>query len=123
MPHCKTDGFQYASTWIGKDYDDLSDRQQRERRKQIKDHVKSQLCQLNKIGLEPVSLTLQSDSQEILININEKNAIRTEVKEDRKKIAPDMLYLLLQYGISQESYHEIAMRCPNLPRLHQVCKT
>lgn len=109
-------------TCIGKDYDDLSDRHQRERKKHIKDHVNSQLCQLNKIGLQLVSLKLKSNSQEVFIHLNEKNiSPRTEIKEDRKKYAPDMLYLLLRYGISQESYHEMAMRCPDLPRLYQVC--
>lgn len=108
--------------YIGKDYDELSDRQQRSRKTQIKDHINSHLSQLHKIGLQPLSLKLQSSNQEVFINLNEGIINpRNEVKEDRGKLAPDMLYLLLRYGISQESYHEIAMHCPSLPRLYQVC--
>ena len=97
---------------------------EREREKQIKDLINSQLHQLHKIGLKPVSIKLQSSSQaEISINLDKENInprIAAEL-EDRREYAPDMLYLLLRYGISQESYHEIAMRCPQLPRLYQVC--
>ena len=69
---------------IGKNYNDLSDRHQRERRKQIRDHVTSQLQQLSKIGLQPVSLKLQSNSkEEVSINLSDENLkSRSEEIED-----------------------------------------
>ena len=86
-----------------------------------KNKLKKQLCQLHEIGLEPISLKLQSGNQEVSVSLSESTiSTRTEVKEDRNKLSPEILHLLLRFSISQESYHEMAMHSSDLPGLYQV---
>ena len=56
--------------YIGKDYDELSERHKQRRKKEIKDKVNNFLNGLQNIGLEPVSLQLKTqDEQHISVKL------------------------------------------------------
>lgn len=61
------------------------------------------------------------------INSNESFSVRigdieteSTTNNEGNDHIPEICYLLLNYGVSTKFYHELAMECKKLPRLHQV---
>lgn len=105
---------------IGKNYDELQARQQRRRRSDIKQHMIDYTSPLKDIGLEAVSMQLQSSSGtsiDIKLKDMETDSHTAEKKENDLEV---FSFLTTKYRISVESYHELTMQFPELPRSYKV---
>ena len=111
----------------GKPYEELGERQQRRRRQQIKENIVNHTSALKEIGLDVVSMKLQTT--------NSKNDIDLRVKpissycRETDKVDPDdkdkensVTFMTLKNGISMTNYHELSMVFKDLPRSHKVLK-
>jgi len=112
-----------AKQILGKDYQDLGDRQKQRRKQQIKKAVNSSLNSFQEIGLAPVSLALRStDSSDepFTIMLDGSKCTKDSHNDQHHDVIPSLAYLLLKYGVSQKFYHELSMSIPELPRSYKV---
>ena len=98
-------------------YDKLGTRQHRRRRSDIKQHMINFSSPLRDIGLEAVSVKLQTTNGGS-VDIALKNT-----EEDPHKEIDNVhtfSYITTKYQISNESYHELSMQFTELPRSYKV---
>lgn len=104
------------------DYDELQARQQRRRRSEIKQCINHYTSPLKDIGLEAVSMQLQSSSG-TTVDLKLKNIPESDDVVEKKISDVEVFsYLTTKHRISRESYHELTMQFPELPRSHKVIK-
>lgn len=109
----------YVQKFLGKDYDELEARQQR-RRSEIKKHINDYTSPLKDTGLEAVSIKLQSYSGttiDLKLKVTEET---NDVVEKKMNDVQVFSYLTMKHKISRDSYHELTMQFPELPRSYKV---
>lgn len=105
-----------------KPYDELCDRSQRRKRKEVGDAVKVFLGELEeKVGIIPLRIELESTKQKpISIPLNGSRSSNKEQEEPDNHITEKILYVLMKYNISMQGYHDLSMIVDSLPRSNQV---
>ena len=109
---------------IGKNYDDLSSRQQRQRKLQIKQNSAQFLEEhLREIGLKPHSLSLETTNGSLLqLSLSDSPTVssNTTACHSDRDVTKNLLYVLMKYGVSMECYHELSKEFPCLPKSYLV---
>jgi len=103
---------------LGKPYDELQSRQKRRRRADIKGHMIDSASPLRDIGLEAISVQLQTANGETL-SIKLKN-VEEESHKDEEQSIQVASSITSTHRISLESYHELSMQFCQLPRSYLV---
>ena len=104
----------------GKNYEELSSRQQRNRRHQIRNNaIQYYEHYISQIGLQAYSLNLKTTIGNLVqlnLSSDREPVTATTTEPQLLNVTSNLIFLLLKYGISQECYHELTKELDSLPR-------
>ena len=107
---------------IGKNYEELSSRQQRNRRYQIRNNAIQYFEHyISQIGLQAYSLNLKTTTGNLFkLTLSSDLDPEPVTQPKHLNITSNLILLVLKYGISQECYHELTKELDSLPRSYKV---
>ena len=107
---------------LGKTYDEVQPRQKQRKVRTIKTAAEQALCFVESFGLSVEKVVLKSkDDCVVELNYSSPSSPTDTATDPKLDTSVDKtLYLLEKLGVSDESYHELTMIHPNLPRSYKV---